>query len=154
MAERIKALRAAKGEKYTQAKLAEDSGLSQAQIASIETGARGTRFDRLAKIAKVLGTTPDYLAFGEKKDPAPQFITRPNNFSDEDWQAVLFIYEYVRKQKETLGDLEIFQDTISHIGPEDLEDAAQIVPVFRSYFEARGKKTQQTKDVEEKQEIN
>lgn len=60
--ERIKEIRIRKG--YSQEYLAQHSGMSRAQYASIEQGRKRLYAHELASISKALGTTADFILFG------------------------------------------------------------------------------------------
>ena len=60
---RIKALREVKG--YTQECFADEIGMSQKTIASIENGKKGTTIDTLVAMAEVLDTSLDYIVTGK-----------------------------------------------------------------------------------------
>ena len=62
---RIAELRKIRG--YTQETFAEKISLSWRSVADIERGYRGTSVDILMDMADVLGTSVDYLLFGESR---------------------------------------------------------------------------------------
>ena len=62
---RIAELRKIRG--YTQETFAEKIALSWRSVADIERGYRGTSVDILMGMAEVLGTSVDYLLFGESR---------------------------------------------------------------------------------------
>ncbi len=59
---RLKEIRIRKG--YSQEYLAQHSGMSRAQYASIEQGRKRLYAHELASISKALGTTADFILFG------------------------------------------------------------------------------------------
>lgn len=64
---------------WTQEQLATEAGLSAVQISRIETGARGTRIDTLARLAKLLGIDPKELLEEQpepRADPTVQALRR------------------------------------------------------------------------------
>lgn len=63
--QRIKALRKAKG--WTQEELSERLGWSKGRISMWEVDQRTPKAKDLPRLAKVLGTTPEYLQFGVER---------------------------------------------------------------------------------------
>lgn len=68
---RLKNLRLERG--YTQLKMQMLTGIDQSDYSKIETGKRYLSFEQCVKIAKVLGTSMDYLAgLTDQKEPYPR----------------------------------------------------------------------------------
>lgn len=82
---RIQALRKQRG--LSQEALAEQMGLSRQAIGKWETGASAPSLDNLKELAKLLGTTADYLLTG--KEPASPPPETPETISAEALQALL-----------------------------------------------------------------
>jgi transcriptional regulator with XRE-family HTH domain len=76
---RLKALREAKG--YTQEKLAELINVASLQIYRWESGQRDPSSDTVARLARILGTTTDYLVGIED---APQHRARKEDLSPDE----------------------------------------------------------------------
>ncbi len=73
--ERITELRKAHG--MNQIEMAEQLGLSQNQVSRYETGATNPNPQTLAKIAKLLNTTSDYLlGLTDSPEPLPSRLSR------------------------------------------------------------------------------
>jgi len=71
---------------YTQAELAEKSGVSNVHISHIETGAVAMSLDSLVDICHALETTPDYVLLGQYNLPTERvaaFIDKKDLTQDE-----------------------------------------------------------------------
>lgn len=84
---RIKELRKAAG--YTQETFALEIGISHRTYSGVETGAHSTSIDVLVNIAKILGTTLDYIVCGKKMSVVEEISDMLGNFEDEKKEMLL-----------------------------------------------------------------
>ena len=99
---RIKELRMAKG--LTQDKLAEISGVSRRNIASVEADGRELKHTTLARLGQALGVTTDYISYGNVSPSQVQNTMRelgePGNSKDlESLDVITYLYDYWKGRK-------------------------------------------------------
>jgi transcriptional regulator with XRE-family HTH domain len=98
LAERVKTLRATA--KISQEELAELADVSPSMIQAIEQGTKFGSPKTHQKLATILNVSADYLTYGDTSKELSQALIRPKDFTDEDWQMVLTVANYIRKQKD------------------------------------------------------
>lgn len=109
---RIAKLRKMRG--YTQETFAEKISLSWRSVADIERGYRGTSVDILMDMAETLGTSVDYLLFGERRTA----VESKTELSDvEEWIGKLpltkknLIRRMLQGMLDSLETVEILEKT-------------------------------------------
>ena len=103
--ERIKDIRIRKG--YSQEYLAQHSGMSRAQYASIEQGRKRLYAHELASISKALGTTADFILFGYEIDKMYGYFIR--TFAQLEKEDQFDVLNYVEYRRQLRDELEAFK---------------------------------------------
>ena len=87
---------------YTQSQLAEHIDVSVNHISAIERGVYETRVDTLKKMADALGTTTDYLVYGEEDETGPlaKAFMKANRLSEGDQAWIADYIEAILSVKQ------------------------------------------------------
>ena len=117
--ERIKEIRIKKG--YSQEYLAQHSGMSRAQYASIEQGRKRLYAHELASISKALGTTADFILFGYEIDKMYGYFIR--TFAQLEKEDQFDVLNYVEYRRQLRDELEAFKTITQWKGQPHLEAA-------------------------------
>lgn len=87
---------------YTQSQLAELVDVSVNHISAIERGIYETRVDTLKRMADALGTTTDYLVYGEENEDGPlaRAFLKANRMSEDDQAWIADYIEAILSVKQ------------------------------------------------------